>query len=77
MVFRHLAREDAVGRLGDDSIWQAVVGPAAALAASAGVGADAEVASMPAVVFAEQSKAFERIGFEWILRVLEGWRAPG
>eukprot|EP00969_Alexandrium_andersonii_P179565 7937991-Alexandrium_andersonii.AAC.1 len=30
----------------------------------------------PAALFADQSKAFERIGHRWLRAVLEGWALP-
>eukprot|EP00969_Alexandrium_andersonii_P251597 11119034-Alexandrium_andersonii.AAC.1 len=30
----------------------------------------------PAALFADQSKAFERLGHRWLRMVLEGWNLP-
>ena len=77
MAFRHLARGAAAGRADDAGLWEAVVGPAAAaLEAALATAEDGEVTAMPAVVFADQSTAFARVGFDWIRRVLACWNRP-
>eukprot|EP00969_Alexandrium_andersonii_P163883 7243181-Alexandrium_andersonii.AAC.1 len=35
-----------------------------------------ELACCPATLFADQSKAFERIGHLWLRRVFAGWHLP-
>ena len=37
---------------------------------------DTKLTCMPAVVFADQSKAFERVGTAWVLKVMQGWKMP-
>eukprot|EP00969_Alexandrium_andersonii_P279999 12377574-Alexandrium_andersonii.AAC.1 len=37
---------------------------------------EAELGCCPAALFADQSKAFERLGHLWLRRVLEGWQMP-
>ncbi len=54
-------------------IWTALLGPLAAPLLELCNDIDEQgLGSCPAVVFADQSKAFERIGIEWLLRVLTG-----
>ena len=38
--------------------------------------ADPLLADVPAVVFEDQSKAFERMSHAWIVEVLKRWRMP-
>eukprot|EP00969_Alexandrium_andersonii_P241761 10676458-Alexandrium_andersonii.AAC.1 len=59
-------------------LWRQFLGSAAsplwAMVRELGEG---EISSCPAAFFADQSKAFERIGHLWFRRrVLEGWRLP-
>ena len=35
-----------------------------------------DIALCPATVLADQSKAFERLGLDWLFRVLRGWGMP-
>jgi hypothetical protein len=60
---------------------------AASLLGGAAAGADAWLQQCPtwddsallagAVLFADQSKAFERLAWGWVAAVLERWRLPG
>ena len=61
----------------DLPLWRAVLGPAATAAADmADRAADPALAACPALLFGDQSKAFERVSHAWLHRVLQGWRFP-
>ena len=58
-------------------IWQKVFGPAGPGLRQAATAAWAPATKgSPAVLFADQSKAFERLSHVWLARVLRGWKMP-
>ena len=77
LAFRHLAGGDCGGSPGSRGAWDGLLG---------GVGpplweyacsfADSCLADVPAVVFEDQSKAFERMSHAWIVEVLRRWNMP-
>ena len=70
-VFAHLSRPDATPTEGDRRLWHAVLGPAATAAdLLAQRSQSADIAQCPAIVFADQSKAFERISHAWLHDIL-------
>ena len=79
-VFRHISGGglDAQGApFVVGPLWRQVFGPAANAAREKV--RDRHVpalAHMPAVFFADQAKAFERLSVTWLGRVLGGWRLP-
>ena len=76
-VYAHLEGGARQPSEGDRTLWQDVLGPLAAAADSLSDRADLDtVRYEPAVVFADQSKAFERVSYTWLRQVLEGWNMP-
>eukprot|EP00969_Alexandrium_andersonii_P294159 13001026-Alexandrium_andersonii.AAC.1 len=58
-------------------MWSHVLGSAASpLCAVIRELGEGEISGCPATRFADQSKAFERVGHLRVRRVLEGWRLP-
>ena len=76
-AFEHLGGFDEPVHGPRGALWCGVLGEAAegAEAACAHAGR-AGLRACPAVVLADQSKAFERMGMAWLRKVMDGWRFP-
>ena len=75
-AYRHLDHPECCEHIGSAG-WGAVLGPAAGCVWDITSELHPEhLANVPADVFADQTKAFERFSFVWIRRVLEGWNMP-
>ena len=76
-AFEHLGGFDEPVHGPRGALWHGVLGEAVegAEAACAHAGR-AGLRACPAVVLADQSKAFERMGMAWLRKVMEGWRFP-
>ena len=76
-VFRHLGSPGEARPNPRPDLWDGVLGPLAPAVTEIMDACDTEaLRHQPATVFADQSKAFERISLDWIHRVLQGWRLP-
>ena len=76
-AFEHLGGFDEPGCHPRGALWSGVLGEAAEGAEAACAQADrAGLRTCPAVVLADQSKAFERMGMAWLRKVMQGWRFP-
>ena len=76
-AFEHLAGFDEPVHATRGALWRGVLGEAAEGVESACASADAAgLRNCPAVVLADQSKAFERLGMAWLRKVMDGWRFP-
>ena len=76
-VYRHLEGVGPDPPAPDLQLWRAVLGPAADTATElADAAHDEAIAHCPAALFADQSKAFERLSHAWLDRVLQGWQFP-
>ena len=76
-AFEHLGGFDEPVHKPRGTLWRGVLGEAAegAEAACAHAGR-AGLRTCPAVVLADQSKAFERMGMAWLRKVMDGWKFP-
>ena len=76
-AFEHLGGFDELVHGPRGALWCGVLGEAVegaeATCAHAG---SAGLRACPAVVLADQSKAFERMSMAWLCKVMEGWRFP-
>ena len=57
-------------------LWTDLLGPLADPVREVAAMGDPDNACDPAVVFADQNKAFERLSHGWLRRVMTGWRMP-
>ena len=76
-AFEHLAGLDEPIHRSPGLLWRDVLDDAADSAedAHARTGRP-DLRASPAVVLADQSKAFERMGMAWLRRVMDGWKFP-
>ena len=73
LAFAHLAAERPPPHP-PAALWNDVLGPMAGEADALADGCQRRaIARLPAVLSADQSKAFERIALAWIVKVLRGW----
>ena len=78
-AFRHLDEVPAEPAAEADPgpLWHAVLGPLADVALEwTATHADPVITSAPAVLCADQSKAFERMSHSWLGSILHRWRMP-
>ena len=77
-AFRHLDAPDAeVAEADPGPLWHTVLGPLAEIGLEwTAAHSDSVIAGTPAVLCADQSKAFERMSHAWLTMVLQRWRMP-
>ena len=77
-AFEHLGGFDEPVHSPAGTLWKGVLGDAAEGAEAACVHAGkSNLRACPAVVLADQSKAFERMGMAWLRKVMDGWKFTG
>eukprot|EP00972_Heterocapsa_arctica_P067689 9992918-Heterocapsa_arctica.AAC.1 len=76
-AYEHLAGAIPRGSGSIGPLWTDVLGEAAkAIEACCQAMANPEIDGCPAVLLADQSKAFERMGIAWLKLVLHAWNFP-
>ena len=76
-VFAHLGGSgERIQQPTEPRLWEAVLGSASGIGAVHDDLRDHELDACPAVILADQSKAFERVSIPWLIAVLDGWRLP-
>lgn len=76
-AFRHLEDESPAPPAGPGHLWHTVLGPLAEVGLQwTATHDDPLIAHVPAVMCADQSKAFERMGHPWLTSVCLRWRMP-
>ena len=76
-AFEHLGGFDEPAHSPAGPLWRGVLGDAAEGAEAACARArKSSLRACPAMVLADQSKAFERMGMAWLRKVMDGWKFP-
>ena len=77
LAVEHLASWDSGEDRAPTALWREVLGEIAEPCLALAEAADTpSLANIPADVFADQSKAFERLSIPWLTLVMEGWDFP-